>query len=135
MAVKFKQKPLNKNAYAVGYGKPPKHSQFKPGKSGNLKGRPKGAKNLKTELEEELHEKITIKESGKAKNVSKQRAMIKAMMAKAVKGDMKAATTLLNMFLKLVPESGEELEHENLSENDVQILENFKSRLLEGESQ
>jgi hypothetical protein len=36
--------------YQVGYGKPPKHTQFKPGKSGNPQGRPKGTKNLKTDL-------------------------------------------------------------------------------------
>jgi hypothetical protein len=34
--------------YSVGYGRPPITSRFKPGVSGNIKGRPKGSKNLKT---------------------------------------------------------------------------------------
>ena len=100
MAVKLKK---SKTDYAVGYKKPPKHSQFKPGESGNPKGRPKGAKNLATELLEELQERVKVKEDGKPKSVSKQRAMIKAQLAKAVQGDSRAANTLLNMLLKLVP--------------------------------
>ena len=44
--------------YEVGYGKPPKHTRFQPGQSGNPRGRPKGTKNLKTDLEEELSERV-----------------------------------------------------------------------------
>ena len=51
----------SKSDYEVGYRKPPKHTRFKPGQSGNLRGRPKGTKNLKTDLMEELGEKILIR--------------------------------------------------------------------------
>ena len=55
----------------TGYGNPPKHTQFKPGQSGNPAGRPKGAKNLKTDLEEEMRELIVVREGGNTKTVSK----------------------------------------------------------------
>ena len=42
----------------VGYRKPPMHTRFKPGQFGNPRGRPKGTKNLKTDLQEELGEKM-----------------------------------------------------------------------------
>ena len=49
----------------VGYGKPPVHSQFQPGKSGNPKGRPTSTKNLKTDLAQELAERVQVTENGR----------------------------------------------------------------------
>ena len=72
--------------YEVGYGKPPKHTRFKKGQSGNPKGRPEDTKNLKTDLREEMNEKITIREGADERPVSKQRALVKRLTAKAIKG-------------------------------------------------
>ena len=70
--------------YGVGYGRPPQHTRFKPGQSGNPKGRPKGTINLKTDLMEELSERISVSEGGKPKKLSKQRALLKSLVAKAI---------------------------------------------------
>jgi len=86
---------------AVGYKRPPKRTRFKPGKSGNPRGRPKGTRNLKTDLFAELEEKMFVREDGVRKRVSKQRAAIKALMAKAVGGDHKALTLLVAMIDRL----------------------------------
>jgi hypothetical protein len=116
--------------YDVGYGKPPKAGQFKPGQSGNPNGKPKGAKNLKTELEEELHETIPIKEQGKTKKVSKQRAMLKSLMAKAVQGDTKAANVVLGMTFKLLGSDNFADDPMVLTATDHEVLEDFKTSIL-----
>ena len=121
---------MDDDDYEVGYRKPPRHSQFKPGQSGNNKGRPKGSKNLKTELEEELHERIPIKEGGQQKRVSKQRAMIKALMAKAVQGDARAANIIIKMIDRLFGDDVDETLIEELSEKDQQILKAYEARIL-----
>jgi hypothetical protein len=82
--------------YPVGYKKPPRHTQFKPGLSGNIKGRPKGAKNFTTVFEEELCAPIEVTENGKRKRISKRQAIVKQTVNKAVAGDPKATSILLN---------------------------------------
>lgn len=88
--------------YDIGYKKPPKQSQFKQGKSGNPHGRPKGTKNLKTDLREELGEQILVREGARARKISKQRAILKNLIAQTLKGDGRAARTLLNLMLRVL---------------------------------
>jgi hypothetical protein len=82
--------------YEVGYGKPPKHSQFKPGICPNKKGRGKGTKNLRTEIEEELRKKITTQENGLRKKITKSRAIAKQLVNQNVTGNLKTLPILLN---------------------------------------
>ncbi|WP_375550750.1 type II restriction endonuclease [Rhodophyticola porphyridii] len=84
----------DKDRYEVGYGKPPKSGQFQKGKSGNPRGRPKGARGLKTDLKAELGERVTITENGRTRKLTKQQLMVKQLTAKAVKGDMRAISKL-----------------------------------------
>lgn len=85
-----------KPPYPVGYAKPPQATQFKPGQSGNPKGRQKGAKNFATLFEEELEARIPVTENGKRKKITKRRAAVKQVVNKAAGGDVKAIGTILN---------------------------------------
>src|SRR5262245_43061967 len=84
--------------YEVGYGRPPKHSRFKPGQSGNPNGRPKGAKSLKTLLEEALASSVTIMEGGIARKTELRRLLFKSLVGKAVKGDARSTAVLVRLM-------------------------------------
>ena len=117
----------------VGYGRPPAATRFKPGQSGNPKGRPKGSLNLKTDLRAELSETIQIREGERSLKVSKQRAMLKSLVAKALKGDARAANVVLMLVDKLfaadaVANAAEEIPA--LTPDDQAILERFLARRL-----
>jgi len=104
-----------------GYGKPPKHSQFKKGCSGNPKGRPKGVASIKAVLTAELKETLTVTENGKECRVSKLEAVIKSLTAAAMK-DPRAIKTLLAL-MRQVGLGEEEEQDETVDEVDLEFLE------------
>ena len=79
-----------KSGDKVGYGNPPKHSRFKPGQSGNPKGRPSGSKTTATLLKGILLEKVTVSQGSQKKRMPRLEVMIRATMRKAVQGDSRA---------------------------------------------
>ncbi|WP_312065707.1 DUF5681 domain-containing protein [Brevundimonas sp.] len=81
--------------YEVGYGRPPQAAQFKPGQSGNPKGRPKGAKNLVTLFREELERPVPVTQNGRTRMMSKARVAVIQQVDKAAKGDAKAFAALM----------------------------------------
>lgn len=119
------------NNYDVGYGKPPKSTQFKPGKSGNPKGRPRGTKNLRDDLADELSEKIQVTEGGKQLVISKQRAMLKSIMARSIKGDTAAARALINLIVGIEQADAERSVVITTTAEDLEVLQGYKDRLLE----
>ena len=91
-------RPNSPATYSVGYGKPPKEHRFKPGQSGNSKGRPKGKKNTYTVLREILDRKVEMRTGGMVRKVSLREAMLMRFAEAALKGDTKAAGFLLQRY-------------------------------------
>jgi hypothetical protein len=84
-------KPSSKE-FEVGYGRPPKASQFKAGQpSANPSGKRKGTKNRATRYIEFMEEKITIFQSGKARRLTREEALDCGTFNVGVKGNLKAA--------------------------------------------
>ncbi len=84
--------------YEVGYGKPPKNTQFKKGKSGNPKGRPKDEPiemSFFRTLEQCLDRQITIKSvDGKPLYIQKKALIIERLLNQCANGDTKSIRAL-----------------------------------------
>jgi len=120
----------SRREYAVGYGRPPIYTRFAPGVSGNPRGRPRGGKNLKTDVLEEIGEKVTVREGEKSCSISKQRAIVKGVVLRAIKGEAKAVSTLVALLLRFqegAPGEGAPVE---LAAEDLAILDRFAQRAV-----
>jgi hypothetical protein len=118
----------------VGYRRPPVNTRFQPGQTGNPKGRPKGTANLRTDLRDELSEHIRVREGERDLKVSKQRAMLKALVAKALRGDARAANVVLGLVSKLFEAAVPTEPEPNLTADDQAILERFLARRMSAET-
>jgi hypothetical protein len=82
-------------SFAVGYGRPPIHSRFKPGKSGNPKGRVKQSRNMRTIVQQVLNEDMQIREGGRLRRMSAMEALVRTTLTRSFKGDPKALVSLI----------------------------------------
>jgi hypothetical protein len=125
--------PEDQRDYEVGYGKPPRHTRFKKGQSGNPQGRPKGSKNLPTLLSEALNEPVVVAENGRRRKITMRQAIIKQLVKRSATADLRAMKILLDMVRDLerqaepaFPETAE------FSEADEKVLEQLRSRFSKG---
>ena len=88
--------------YEVGYGKPPKASQFPAGKSGNPKGRPKGVKSAAAIVQEIFLKPVTVTQNGKPTKMTTIGALLCRVVATASKGDLKALKLAWDIFSKSI---------------------------------
>lgn len=82
-----KNKPRD---YEVGYGKPPQHTRFAPGQSGNRNGRPKKQTDRRTAFLNELNDSVVVTESSRRETMTKLEVMIKRLVNKAASGDLRS---------------------------------------------
>lgn len=108
----------------VGYGKPPRSHQFKPGESGNPKGRKKGVKNEVTILQELLQHRVTLNERGKPRKITLLEAILRKVAEDGLRGNIKSVGFLLNRYYAA---AAGEVAQADLSEDDKAVLEAYLS--------
>ena len=120
--------------YVVGYGRPPVHTRFKPGMSGNPKGRRKGARGLNTLARELLTEKVPVRTASGEKKMHRIEAVLHKTFELALKGNPRALSQVLSLYASAVPETAvadSPLPAQALTMTDLAILEEFKASLQE----
>jgi hypothetical protein len=115
--------------YDVGYGKPPNATRFQKGASGNPTGRRRGSKNLSTILDEELEQRVVIRENGKQKTITKRRASLKQLVNKAASGEHRALQILINYLHELERRTATVEDTSQLNDLDQEIVSGILERL------
>ena len=123
----------NQRDYEVGYGKPPCHTRFAQGQSGNPRGRPFGAKNLSTLLSDTLNETVIVTENGGRRKVTKRQAIIAQLVNRSASADFRAIKILLDIVRDIERQTEPSSpESSDFSEADEMVLEQIKARFSIG---
>ena len=114
----------------VGYGRPPKQTRFQKGRSGNPRGRPKGALNLATVLARTLQEPVVITEQGRKKTITKFDAAVKQLVNKAASGEARAIAQLFPLVQGVENQvDSQDPAAQSLPEADQQVMARILRRL------
>jgi Family of unknown function (DUF5681) len=126
--------PDNARDYQVGYGKPPHHTRFRKGQSGNPQGRPKGSQNLTTLLSEALNERVIVAENGGRRKITMRQAIIKQLVKRSATADLRAIKILLDMVRDIEGQTEPaSTESRAFSEADQKVIEQLRARFSKGE--
>jgi Family of unknown function (DUF5681) len=116
----------NGRTSSIGYGRPPVHTRFKPGTSGNPKGRPKSSRNLRTIIQDALMQKIMLRQGQGKRSITKLEGIVLRQVEGALKGNDKAALAALKMAAQvglLEPSEGEIEAAAGLSPSEKKMME------------
>lgn len=119
----------DKSDKGVGYARPPRHSRFKPGQSGNQRGRPKGSLNFTTDLKNTLLAPVALNDGGKPRRVTTQKAALLRLREKALKGDVRALDKFLSLAMAMSDNTAQDAA-KTPSVDDQAILEAFRQQIL-----
>jgi hypothetical protein len=126
--------PEDERDYEVGYGKPPRHTRFGKGQSGNPRGRSRGTKNLKTLLSEALNEPVIVTENGGHRKVSKREAIVTQLVNRSATADLRAIKILLDILRDLEGQTDPAApETSSFTAADEKVIEQLRRRLYDKE--
>jgi hypothetical protein len=114
--------------YSVGYGKPPNHTKFKRGQSGNPTGRPKGSRSFKTLLNRELNSTIAVQQNGTSKKIRRKEALVKGLVNDALKGHDRPRDKVFDYIDRDEALETQAPSRTEIAERDAQILERYFKR-------
>lgn len=116
--------------YEVGYRKPPRHTRFQKGRSGNPAGRPRGKKNLSTLLSDALDQKIIVVENGRRRKISKREAIVTQLVNRSASADLKATQIVLATLRDVETRADSGCaDIGSLTEADRQIIQQIQARI------
>src|SRR5712675_3060077 len=121
--------PETPRDYVVGYGKPPVHTRFQKGQSGNPKGRPRGRKNMSTLLSDALNGSVIVVENGRRKKITKREAIVTQLVNKSASADLKATQIVLAMLRDVDSQADVSADPAVFTEADQQIIRRIQARL------
>ena len=113
-------------SYSVGYSKPPSKHRFKPGQSGNPRGRPKGTKNTATVLRKFWIARWRCASAAYVRKVSVREAMLMRFAEAGLKGDTKAAGFLLQRYD--MEETVNEHGTDATTQDELEIIEAYHAK-------
>jgi len=119
--------------YQVGYCKPPKHTQFPKGRSGNPKGRPKGSQNLSTVLQKVARQRVKVTGNGKSRSMTKLEAAATQLSNHAASGNPRAIREFLYLHRLCEESSQTDSTQPGPQEIDEPVIQNMLKRLLQSE--
>lgn len=117
-----------KRLYEIGYGKPPRHTRFQPGRSGNPRGRPSGSKNLSTLLTAALSEYVIVAENGGRRKVTKRQAIITQLVNRSAQADLRAIKILLDIVQEFEARTVPETSETSFGAADEKVIAQLKAR-------
>ena len=116
--------------YKVGYKKPPLHTRFRKGQSGNPRGRPRGSKNLSTLLTDALNEPVVVTEDGRKRKISKRELGVRQLVNKFAMAEAQATKILLGLMQERDRLGADaSAERPSLSADDEKVIANLLKRL------
>jgi hypothetical protein len=123
-------KNTKSRTFEVGYGRPPRHTRFARGQSGNPCGRRRGVRNLASDVKRTLEVPVKVTHEGKRKKVSTQEAVLLQLRQKALNGDARSLDRLLSLANTFNNIASGSSTPDELAAEDEAILAAYENEIL-----